>query len=160
MGVPHSTITAAYIEGGILGLVGWVLLMIVPLVALGRRWLRGVTDDIANIALCGGTASLITQLSLNAPLHEHIWLWAGAVIGALARPEVEKPSKETATFPGPKLASSMKARPGIKPMPGSKAKPLSAGQSPKTASNDALKLRRRQGQFPVKPRHDRGTHKT
>ena len=128
--IPHSNITAAYVEGGILGLLGWALLLAAPLVALGRRWLRGVTDEIANIALCGGTVSLIIQLSLNTLLFEQVWLWAGAVVGGLARTDGEKSTREAAPQRGPKPPAGKKPLPGIKPLPGMKPPPGTRPKSP------------------------------
>ena len=95
MGLPHSNITAVFVEAGLLGLIGWILAFICPLVALGKRWVHGLTDDVANLALCGGAAAMVIQLSLNAPLYEHVWFWGGTVVASLARTNVERQTKST-----------------------------------------------------------------
>jgi hypothetical protein len=47
--------------------------------------LRQRLDVLGVLVLFAGTISMFAQLSLNAPLYEHSWLWAGAVIAVLER---------------------------------------------------------------------------
>ena len=96
---PHAAPAVIYIESGILGLIGWTLLVIVPLIKLALRWKRRETDEIADIALCGGVAVFIVQLSLPEATTESIWLWAGAVLGALGRQTSREHSEEEAAKP-------------------------------------------------------------
>ena len=83
--LPHCTPTAIFLEAGILGLYMWIVVFFVPLIYLTRMLLKGELDALATVILVGGISCFIGQLSLNAPLHEHVWLWAGAVLGTLAR---------------------------------------------------------------------------
>jgi O-antigen ligase len=83
--VPHSNITAIYVEGGLIGLVMWAGVFVLPLLALTRLFLRRRLDELATLVLLGGIASMVIQLSLNVPFFKQPWLWAGAVIGTLAR---------------------------------------------------------------------------
>jgi len=99
--VPHSNITAMYVEGGLLGLVMWVVVFVVPLVALARLFLQRKLDDLATLVLLGGVASMVIQLSLNVPFFKQPWLWAGAVVGTLTRVRADlvSPGKEEVTQP-------------------------------------------------------------
>ena len=83
--LPHSNITAIFVETGLFGLIGWILGFVLPLVVLGYYWIKKRTSPIADVALCGGVSTLVIQLSLNAPLFELVWFWAGAVLAAVAR---------------------------------------------------------------------------
>jgi hypothetical protein len=83
--IPHFNPTAMFLEGGILGLAGWMALWVVPLFLLWLTMLRQQLDALGILILFAGTISMFAQLSLNAPLHEHIWLWAGAVVAVLER---------------------------------------------------------------------------
>jgi len=100
MSLPHSNITAIFVESGMLGLIGWILAVIVPLIVLGIRWLKKRTDPVADIALCGGASMLVTQLSLNISLVQFVWLWSGAVFAALMRREAAQATRPAAAEPG------------------------------------------------------------
>jgi hypothetical protein len=83
--IPHSNITAMFLEGGILGLYMWIVVFVVPLIALARMFIKKQLDKLATLVLLGGTAMLVVQLSLNVPFFKQPWLWAGAVVGTLYR---------------------------------------------------------------------------
>ena len=83
--IPHSNITAMFLEGGILGLYMWIIVFVTPLVKLSRVFLSGKLDNYGAMIFLGGIASLVIQLSLNAPFVDQVWLWAGAVVGATDR---------------------------------------------------------------------------
>lgn len=83
--LPHSTMTAFYLEGGILGLLMWLTVFVFPLVMLGIEFLRRRLDALGTVVLLGGLASFAIQMSLYADSLKHIWLWAGAVLGTLCR---------------------------------------------------------------------------
>ena len=83
--IPHSNITAMFLEGGILGLSMWIIVFVVPLVKLSRVFLAGKLDNYGAMIFLGGVASLVIQLSLNVPFVDQVWLWAGAVVGARDR---------------------------------------------------------------------------
>jgi O-antigen ligase len=83
--LPHSTMTAVYLEGGIVGLLMWLTVFIFPLLALGWLLLKRRLDVLATLVLIGGVASVAIQMSLHVPFLKHTWLWAGAVLGSLIR---------------------------------------------------------------------------
>jgi hypothetical protein len=103
-GLPHFTPTAFFLEAGIFGLYMWVIVFFSPLIYLTRMLLKGELDALATILLIGGISSFIGQLSLNAPLYEHVWLWAGAVLGTLDR-QKEKISNQEKNQVGQDLES-------------------------------------------------------
>jgi hypothetical protein len=83
--VPHSNVTAMFLEGGIAGLYLWVGVFLAPMAFLLRRFLRGQLDPLGTLIFLGGTSVLILQLSLNVPFFKQPWLWAGAVVATLYR---------------------------------------------------------------------------
>lgn len=83
--IPHSNITAMFLEGGILGLSMWIIVFVAPLVKLSRVFLASKLDNYGVMIFLGGVASFVTQLSLNVPFLDQVWLWAGAVVGAIDR---------------------------------------------------------------------------
>ncbi len=83
--LPHSTMTAVYLEGGIVGLFMWLTVFIFPLMALGFLLLKRKLDALATLVLIGGVASFAIQMSLHVPFLKHTWLWAGAVLGSFIR---------------------------------------------------------------------------
>lgn len=89
-GIPHFNPTAMYLEGGILALIGWILLFMMPLLRMGRLFIKNKLDLLASLIMVCGLASMMAQLSLNAPLYDHVWLWGGAVIGSLYRIRASK----------------------------------------------------------------------
>ena len=82
---PHSNPTGIFLDGGLLSLVGWFLLFIMPLYRLSRKFFKRQLDNLTTMLLIGGVAFMIIQLSLNVPLMDQIWLMAGAVIAAETR---------------------------------------------------------------------------
>lgn len=83
--IPHSNITAMFLEGGILGLYMWIAVFVIPLFRLARLYFKKQLDPLATMILLGGTSCLVTELSLNVPFFKQPWLWAGAVVGVLYR---------------------------------------------------------------------------
>jgi hypothetical protein len=92
--LPHSTPTAMFLEAGLPGLYMWIVIIFIPLINLTRMLLKSELDALATILLIGAIASFMGQLSLNAPLYEHIWLWAGAALGTLERLRHPFPDQE------------------------------------------------------------------
>ncbi|MDJ0781129.1 MAG: hypothetical protein QNJ22_04115, partial [Desulfosarcinaceae bacterium] len=90
--VPHANPTAFYLEGGLLGVFSWFLLFPLPLMATGVHYFRRRLNPVQVMALIGGAACLVIQLSLNVPLMEQVWLWGGAVVGVVPRLPVAKAS--------------------------------------------------------------------
>jgi hypothetical protein len=88
-GVPHSQITAMFLNGGAVGLATWCAMVVMPLVALWRKWAQRRLDGLATMVLIGGTALFVLQLSLNVPYFKQPWLWAGAVLGSLDRLKIQ-----------------------------------------------------------------------
>lgn len=83
--IPHFNPTALYLEAGLLGLLAWVVLVAWPLARLSWLYVIRGLNSSAIIFLGGGAIVFGAQLSLNAPLYEQVWLWAGAVVGTLNR---------------------------------------------------------------------------
>ncbi|MFW0776165.1 MAG: hypothetical protein ACN2B6_00395 [Rickettsiales bacterium] len=79
--VPHTNVTAFFLEAGIIGLVFWIYIIVIPTLSLGLRvFFRGRLDPTATVVCCASLGVLALQLTLNAPVHSQVWLWAGAVI--------------------------------------------------------------------------------
>ncbi len=85
--LPHSNLTGIYLDGGLLGLVAWVMLVVRPLAKGMFLFFLNRLDSVAVMALIAGTAVVILQLTLFNTTMDQVWLWAGAVAGALSRIE-------------------------------------------------------------------------
>lgn len=83
--IPHSNITAMFLEGGIAGLYLWLAVFLLPALGLTKLFFRKKLDLLATMILIGGVSMLVVQLSLNVPFFKQPWLWAGAVVGTLYR---------------------------------------------------------------------------
>lgn len=79
--IPHSNVTAMFLEGGIAGLYMWFVVFLFPIMYLIRRLFRKQLNTLATLILIGGISMLIVQLTLNVPFFKQPWLWAGAVMG-------------------------------------------------------------------------------
>lgn len=88
--LPHSNVTAFFLEGGLTGLLAWVGLFFIPLMRLCVAFFKKKLSSLHTILTIGGLSAMITQLSLNAPLHEHIWLWGGICVGLCMRLSTKK----------------------------------------------------------------------
>lgn len=105
-GLPHSNLTAMYLDGGLLGLIAWIALVIAPIVQMTSLLLRRKTDAAATMVWMGAIAVLLVQLSLHNPFRDQVWLWAGALVGALVRLKSTEPAMTpapVATPPAPAL---------------------------------------------------------
>ena len=83
--IPHANPTALFLDGGILALVAWFALVVTPLFKLSKLFLQSRLDNLSVMLFIGAIAVFLTQLSLNVPLMDQIWLWAGVTNGLLAR---------------------------------------------------------------------------
>ena len=83
--LPHSNLTGIYLDGGLLGLVAWVMLVVRPLVKGAFLFFSNRLDSVTVMALIAGTAVVVLQLTLFNTTMDQVWLWAGAVAGALSR---------------------------------------------------------------------------
>jgi hypothetical protein len=99
--VPHSNITAMYVEGGLPGLAMWVVVFVAPLISLVRLFLHRRLDDLGTLVMLGGIASMVIQLSLNVPFFKQPWLWAGAVVGTLTRVRADLACPDMGEAPQP-----------------------------------------------------------
>jgi hypothetical protein len=81
--LPHSNITAHFVDGGMPGLVSWILLVPVPLYHLLKKFFKRRLDTVSCLVLQMGLGMFIIQMSLNIPFFDQIWLWTGAVAGTL-----------------------------------------------------------------------------
>jgi len=92
--LPHSNSTALFLDGGIFALVAWIILVIVPLLKLSKWFLKSRLDNLSVMLFLGALGSFIAQMTLNVPLMDQVWLWAGVSNGILARQKII--SKNTA----------------------------------------------------------------
>jgi uncharacterized membrane protein len=118
--VPHSNITAMFLEGGILGLYMWIVVFLLPVLKLAGMFFRKQLDPLATMILISGFSMLVVQLSLNVPFFKQPWLWAGAVVGALYRSRTQLAETRHASaverVRAPKVASRMlPENPGERP---------------------------------------------
>lgn len=84
---PHSNLTAVFLEAGILGLVCWLILCVYPLILLAKGFLKKTLDDVSIFGFVAGLTVFVTQISLNVPVHDQVWLWAGVTWGCVYRTE-------------------------------------------------------------------------
>lgn len=82
--IPHSNITAQLVDGGILALITWVALVVIPTVMVYLRALRLGSDPVVVFVAVVAAGMLVAQMSLNAPLADQVWLWGGAAYGVCA----------------------------------------------------------------------------
>lgn len=97
-GLPHSNLTAMYLDGGLLGLIAWIALVIAPIVQMTSLLLRRKTDAAATMVWIAAIAVLLVQLSLHNPFRDQVWLWAGALVGALVRIRSAQPIATSASI--------------------------------------------------------------
>lgn len=90
-GLPHSNLTAMYLDGGLFGLIAWIALVIAPIVQMTVLLLRRKTDAAATMVWIAAIAVLLVQLSLHNPFRDQVWLWAGALVGAMVRLKTAQP---------------------------------------------------------------------
>jgi len=79
--IPHSNLTAIFMDGGILSLGSWIVMSIIPLYNLGILFLKKKLDQHEAMIFIGALSMFIIQLSLNVPLMDSIWLWSGLALG-------------------------------------------------------------------------------
>ncbi len=79
--VPHFNPTAIFLEAGTLGLIGWFLIVLAPVIKNGFYIFRARMRNNYAIYI-GALTSLGASLTLNTPLYEHAWVWAGLLVGA------------------------------------------------------------------------------
>lgn len=80
---PHSFPTMVFLMGGILSLITYVPLVVLPLWVLGRRVIRRGASGVERLAFFLGSVSLAVQLTQPVIAHEFFWLMLGVTIGAL-----------------------------------------------------------------------------
>lgn len=85
--LPHSNLTGIYLDGGLLGLIAWAMLVVRPLAKGTFLFFSHRLDSVAVMALIAGVAVAILQLTLFNTTMDQVWLWAGAVAGGLSRIE-------------------------------------------------------------------------
>jgi hypothetical protein len=81
---PHSAPTAIYLQAGLLGLVGWTMLVMVPLLKGMRHVWSREGDTFTAMIIGGGFISWLGAMTLPASFFGQAWLWAGATAGAIA----------------------------------------------------------------------------
>jgi O-antigen ligase len=93
--VPHNNVTAFFLEGGLIGLVCWFLLMLVPLIKLWRTFWRRRLHHVGCMVLVMGIGMFVVQMSLNVPFVDQIWLWSGSAVGALSYQSFHRKQQRT-----------------------------------------------------------------
>lgn len=83
--VPHSNLTAVFLESGLIGLIAWIVLFIIPIFKLANYFIKKRLDEIGCCLLICSVVALVAQLSLNVPVMDQVWLWGGSVLGGLHR---------------------------------------------------------------------------
>jgi hypothetical protein len=84
-GVPHSNITAFYLIGGILALIGYVLTFVRPTVIVFKTMVLHCykyTVEQRYLAV-NVLAMFVVQQTLNLPFNEHVWFWCGVSFGLI-----------------------------------------------------------------------------
>ena len=80
---PHSAPTSIFLRAGILGLIGWLMLIAWP-VMKGLNLVRRRKINIYQAAIVfGALVSLVASFSLPAAMFEQVWLWGGACWGVV-----------------------------------------------------------------------------
>ncbi len=80
---PHSSSTVVFLQGGILSLAAWVVLVFFPPIKGVYYILKRKGDCFTSLIIVGGLISMVAAMSLPAPLFEQVWLWLGATSGVL-----------------------------------------------------------------------------
>ncbi|WP_133468583.1 hypothetical protein [Paraglaciecola marina] len=84
-GIPHSNVSAFYVLGGIMALFGYFVLFVRPAFLLliefmSKRCRFTMFEKFLCINVFG---MFLVQQTLNVPLTEHTWFWAGVGLGLL-----------------------------------------------------------------------------
>jgi hypothetical protein len=81
----HSNITSMFLNGGIVGLVGWFVVVVYPIFRLTQFFLRRQLDAAATLVWCALIVVWVTQMTLDVAVQKYVWIWAGAGVGVLER---------------------------------------------------------------------------
>ncbi len=93
--VPHSNITAHLMEGGILGVVTWVALIAAPAIKLCIYIVKYGSPLAPAAVSVTALAFLVTQMTLNVPFVDPIWLWGGVSCAAIEHIEWQQYKKHS-----------------------------------------------------------------
>lgn len=81
--IPHSNITAHLMEGGIIGVIVWLSIIIIPSLKVIIRSLKINKTPIFITFAIISAGSIAAQLSLNVPFFDVIWLYSGFCAGLI-----------------------------------------------------------------------------
>ena len=84
-GLPHSNLTGIYLDGGLLGLLAWAMLVLRPVAQMTFLFFKRHLDSAGVMVLIAASAVVLLQLTLYNTTMDQVWLWAGAVAGGLSR---------------------------------------------------------------------------
>jgi len=87
---PHSFHTMVYLNAGLLGLICYLILIIVPLSILFKKILKRTATDYERIGFFCGSFTFLLSLTQPVINHEIFWLMAGLTAGALSRSHLER----------------------------------------------------------------------
>jgi O-antigen ligase len=98
-GLPHSNLTGIYLDAGLLGLLAWIMLVLRPVVKMTSLFFKGRLDSAGVMVLIAASAVVILQLTLYNTTMDQVWLWAGALAGALSRAQAAPETRPIAGQP-------------------------------------------------------------
>ncbi len=94
----HSNITSMFLNGGLLGLAGWLAVVCYPLIVLTKMFLKRQLDSAATLVWCALVIVWVTQMSLDVAVQKYIWIWAGAGVATMERIQRKRKLGEQATY--------------------------------------------------------------
>ena len=79
-----------YLNAGLLGLICYLILIIVPLSILFKKIVKRTANEYERIGFFCGSFTFLLSLTQPVINHEIFWLMAGLTAGALSRSHLER----------------------------------------------------------------------
>lgn len=80
---PHSNITAQLMDGGLFAVISWLVLVAIPSIILYFKLIgKSLNESVSFVAIVA-LGMLVSQMTLNVPLNDQVWLWGGAAYATL-----------------------------------------------------------------------------
>lgn len=83
-GAPHSFPTMIYLNGGLMALIFYIILVVSPLFILFKRIIRKTANAMDLIAFYCGSFAFMLLMTQPVITHEIFWLISGVVVGAVS----------------------------------------------------------------------------
>lgn len=80
---PHSSPTSIYLSGGILGLIGWLYIVIKTSASSIKLLIKKRVGLNESVIVAGAFSAFVVCLTLPAPFFEQLWLWIGGAAGVV-----------------------------------------------------------------------------